>query len=426
MSRSKLDALTDAEKVALAERFGSGESYDDIAAWLVQVTGIVSSRQALQRWADRNGVKKVAVWDSPRQREETLRRHTAASEGDAKEQLRARVEHLEAELKSAEQVIKKLRRASNRDVALGHIVERAVEQHFTGTSVVLAPYVPQVGKKGTPQEFLAHISDAHYDEVVDPDLAMGLEYNPEVARRRLAYLRDKIIRYADLRPYDISTLHVAVLGDMVSGANHEDLDTTNARGQVEASLAVAEILYGMVVDFAERFSSVKVTVITGNHGRLHKVPRHKQRYENWDYMSGRVLAMLCKMGLDDRVEVVVPRGSRHIIEVAGRRIALMHGDGVKAQSFAGIPFYAMKSKHDALQSLLRVLDLPPVDQVSMGHFHEHIHWPGVVVVNGSIKGGDEYIQDTRLKHTPPMQILQEWHPRYGLTTTDYIDLEHVG
>jgi hypothetical protein len=403
-----------------------GKSYEWIIAWLLG-EGVPVSRPALQRWAKRNGVEKVAAWDSPERRAEQLRRVEAAQQGDDVEVLRARVEHLEAELQSADAVLKRLRKAANRDVAIGQIVEYTVENHFTGTRNTLAPYVAQADKVGTPQEFLAHVSDLHYGEVVDPDLAMGIEYSPEVARRRMSYLRDKIIRYADLRPYEISHLHVAVLGDMTSGNNHEDLDTTNARGMVDQALDVAELLYGMAADFADHFPRVSFTVMTGNHGRIHKIPRHKARYENWDYVAGRALETMVRMGLDDRTTVVVPRGSQHIISVAGHKVALTHGDGVKAASFAGIPFYGLKQRRDALQAMLRSLNLPPVDQVSLAHFHVPIWWPGEcnVLINGSIKGADEYVMDTRHAATPPVQLLQEWHHKFGVTSVNHIDLEHV-
>jgi hypothetical protein len=76
--------------------------------------------------------------------------------------------------------------------------------------------------------------------------------------------------------------------------------------------------------------------------------------------------------------------------------------------------------------MYRALEIPSVDHVIIGHFHQHIHWPGIVSVCPSFKGPDEFIMDTRFGYQPAGAILQDWHPRYGLTSTNYISLQHVG
>lgn len=419
-TKSRLHGMTDEQVAKVKEMVEADVGYPDIANYIVKEFGIPTSPSSVSRYVRGGGLgskRKLGAAKTALDQAEGL------SRGDELAIARAQVEHLQGELSSAERAINKLRRTQVMEVALGQAVDVAVERHMQAPKVI-APYVGRRTAKGTPQEFLAHVSDAHYGETVLPEMAMGVSYSPEIARARMARLRDKIIRYKDLRPYEISKLHVAVLGDMTSGNNHEDLDVTNALGMVDQAMDVADMLYGMAQDFAAEFPAVEFTVITGNHGRIHKVPRHKQRFENWDYVSGRALArMVEKAGLP--VEVVVPRGSKHVIQVAGRHIALTHGDNVKAASFAGIPFYGFKQKRDALQQLLRTLGLPQVDQISSGHFHQHIHWHDNcnIVVNGSIKGGDEFVMDTRYAATPALQIIQEWHPRYGLTCTDYINLD---
>lgn len=415
--KSVLETMTPETVAWLTTQIKENALWSDILQGL-QDAGISTSESGLRRWCERGGLARKRRAARPSQ---------ARANIDVEENLEAQVTHLTKELAKAQRQIETLRVADAKEVLMQKSVEAAIDAHFEAGGVTIAPFIGHREAKGTPQEMLAAVSDAHYGEVVDPALAHGVSYSPEIARARMAYLRDKIIRYKDLRPYAISKLQVAVLGDMVSGNNHEDLDVSNALGQTDQAMDIADMLYGMAQDFAQEFAEVEFTVITGNHGRIHKVPRHKQRFENWDFVAGAAFQrMVEKAGLP--VSVVVPRGSRHVISVAGRRVCLTHGDGVKAASFAGIPWYAMKSKADALQSLMRTLGIDLVDQILMGHFHQHIHWPAAacnIVVNGSIKGGDEFIMDTRYASTPAMQIIQEWHPRHGLTCTDYIDLEHV-
>jgi hypothetical protein len=389
--------------------------------------GIATSESALLRWSRRNGIKKQAAWHSPEAREELLRRHQAAQSGDTTETLRAQLEHKDSELRQADRVIRKLRDEGNRDFAFGLMMQQAVEDHFQPAARTTLRSTSPDSKEGSPQTFVAPLADPHYGEFVDPDLAEGVKYDTRIAAERIAVWRDKVIRYAEIRPYEIRELVLPLMGDLVSGNNHEDLDVSNERGIVDQALEIGELIYQAIVDFHSHAPwTIRVRNVIGNHGRLNKIPRHKKKYDNLDYLVGRMVQKMCEMGLDDRVDINIVRGSRQIIEAEGARIALMHGDGVKAQSFAGIPFYSMKAKTDALQAMYRALEIPSVDHVIIGHFHQHIHWPGIVSVCPSFKGPDEFIMDTRFGYQPAGAILQDWHPRYGLTSTNYISLQHVG
>lgn len=420
--KSPLAVLTRDQCEALHDAITGGVPWTQIIADLAEYFDVITSESGLRRWAQARGIEKGVRGDGGRVHEQIA----AAQAGDPLEKALAKAEYLEGQLSMAERALKSVRKQSNRDLALADTVVEAIGLYYHERAPrIPAPYSAKTGV-GTPQEFVAHISDLHYGEVVNPDLTFGISYNPEVAARRMDYLAQKIVRYAELRPYEISKLHVCYLGDMVSGIQHEDLDTTNARAMSEQALEVAELCHNQLELFAEYFPAVEATWIVGNHGRVHKQGRHKAPFESWDYIAGRILQRTAELSLPEHVSVNVPQASREIITVAGQyRLALMHGDGIKAANFAGIPFYSSKAKHDGLQTLLRKLGLPPVDQVSVGHFHQLLHWPNVMVFNGSIKGGDEYVMDTRLAYTPAQQLLQEWHPKYGLTTHDFIDVDRV-
>lgn len=341
----------------------------------------------------------------------------------------ARLNALESDNRKLLRANAKMREAADRDLVLGDVVRRAAEESFSG---MVAPTVPVLRtSRNTPQEFLAHISDAHYGEVVNPELTHGIAYNPEISLARLRYIGEKIQRYAELRPYPISVLHLAVLGDMLSGDNHEDLDVTNASVMADQTFEMGQALYEMITSLARsgQFGEVRAYIVRGNHPRAHKVPRHKQPHASWEYLMAKQVQSAVRMttGLTD-VTVEAPRSTRHIIDVAGYRVCLTHGDAVKAANFAGIPFYGLKARRDALQSMMRTLGLAQIDQISMGHFHQPIWWPGEcsVCMNGAIKGADEYVMDTRYAATPAVQLLQEWHPVHKVTSVNHIDLDHVG
>ena len=91
------------------------------------------------------------------------------------------------------------------------------------------------------------LSDAHFSEVVDPRVAMGLVYNEDIAKRRIERVRDVTIRYKQLREssYPIQKLTVAVLGDMLSGDIHEELEVTNQNPLPVALVTLAYYLHDM-------------------------------------------------------------------------------------------------------------------------------------------------------------------------------------
>jgi hypothetical protein len=165
----------------------------------------------------------------------------------------------------------------------------------------------------------------------------------------------------------------------------------------------------------------------GNHPRLKKKPYFKHKWDNYEYLMGQITKALAHRedGPDDFL-VNVPKDMVYIHNVLGSRIGFTHGDGVQSSSFAGIPLYGLRQRREAIQALLNHLDLPRLDMLCMGHFHNWIHWSGTdcdIVVNGAIKGGDEYSVGTRYAANRPVQALMTFHEDHGLTGTDFINFD---
>ena len=55
-----------------------------------------------------------------------------------------------------------------------------------------------------------------------------------------------------------------------------------------------------------------------------------------------------------------------------------------------------------------------IDYVIMGHFHQYISIKGAIV-NGSLKGYDEYAMSNRFAFETPKQALWFTHPQHGVT-----------
>jgi predicted phosphodiesterase len=128
------------------------------------------------------------------------------------------------------------------------------------------------------------------------------------------------------------------------------------------------------------------------------------------------------------VKVIVPKDMIYIHEIAGHRVGMTHGDGYKSSSFAGIPFYGLAKKRAAFQEGLKSLGMPSVDMLVMGHFHQLLWWPGRgcdLVVNGSIKGPDEYAFDTMHAGDEAQQALITMNRKHGITSFERINLGSI-
>lgn len=332
--------------------------------------------------------------------------------------------HLRSALASAEQLIK---RNDQREKVEDRLLESVQ------TAIASNPYRRQFtrpklrgGQSATSHEMLAVVSDAHYPEVVDPAASLGITYNADICKRRIEYLRDKIIRYKQLRQtsYPVSKITIAVLGDMLSGNIHEELEVTNEFPMSSALVNMAYMLHDLGRDIAEEVPVVEMIVMPGNHPRITKKPRNKGKWDNWETVMGEFVKALAGKTFD----VKVPHDLVYRHKIFNQTIGLAHGDGVKAASFAGIPWYSMKQRQDALQSLLKELGQPGVDLLVYAHFHQLIYQKGQacsLFINGSIKGGDEYSIASRYAAQEPVQGLLTFHPSHGVTDISQINLGHI-
>jgi len=70
----------------------------------------------------------------------------------------------------------------------------------------------------------------------------------------------------------------------------------------------------------------------------------------------------------------------------------------------------------------------PIDYFCLGHFHAANALDGIgskVFMNGSLKGVDEFSLKQFGSGHHPSQLLLTFHEKYGVTGTQYLDLEDV-
>lgn len=264
---------------------------------------------------------------------------------------------------------------------------------------------------GIPTLFL---SDIHYDEFVDPaQINYVNDYNREIADRRIKHVFKNGItilnNYIAKPNYD--GIIIALGGDMLSGNIHDELARTNEAPILRSVIDLTQLLIDGISTYADVFGKVHVPCVVGNHGRLHKKPVAKNRvFDNYEWLIYQYIAKHFRN--DKRVTVQIPDAPDAIFKVYDRTFLLTHGDQFRGGSgISGIMtplhmgLHKKHKKHAAIHN--------PFDVMILGHFHQYIH-TNSMVVNGSIKGYDEWVNLMNFPFEPPQQALWINHPKAGM------------
>lgn len=281
------------------------------------------------------------------------------------------------------------------------------------------------GERGGP---VLIMSDIHYGEVINPDEVGGVnEYNHKIAAVRIKRLIDTTI---DLCTNHMGRANVAypgmVLcmgGDMIGGDIHEELMATNDRTAHQGVNDLTDLLAGAIEKCATKFGRVFVPAVVGNHGRSTKKMRMKGRvFTNYDWTIYCNLERAFKK--DRHIQFMIPNESDARFDVFGTRFLFTHGDslGVKGgDGMIGIlgPVARGRFKVGASEAAIG----RDFDYLLMCHLHQLL-WLQNVIVNGAVKGYDEYARlALRAPYSPPAQALFFVHPEHGITARWPVFLE---
>lgn len=276
----------------------------------------------------------------------------------------------------------------------------------------MRPAKPDGKNHGIPVMLL---SDVHFDEVVRPEqIGHCNAYNRDIATRRLKNTFRNAARllksHMSNPSYDGFVLNLG--GDMLSGNIHEELAETNEACISQSILSLTEILIEGVYGLAKEFGNVFVPCVTGNHGRMHRKPRAKNRaFENFEWLIYQYMAAYFKS--DKRISFDIPDGPDAVYTVYKRRYLLTHGDQFRGGDGIGgimVPIMRGASKKLVRQQAIG----SPFDVILMGHWHRYIH-TNDVIINGSVKGYDEYASQGNFPYEAPQQALWIEHPDHGIT-----------
>lgn len=273
--------------------------------------------------------------------------------------------------------------------------------------------------KGHRATVVSILSDTHFDEVVRPEELLGDNaYNRRIAELRLKAFVERLAQtsFDHLAGVTIDGLVLNLGGDMVTGELHDMAQTNDSSGVIETCVYWSELLAAAIGSLADAFGRVHLPCVAGNHGRLDANKRQPSKLRgkrSFDWLIYRTLAST--FAHDDRVTFSIPEGADAVYSVHDTPFLLTHGNDFMSQGGVGGLYPPL------LKFLGRTRDRElaarrPVPTVLLGHFHQYLVAQGnQAVVNGSLKGYDEYAHQRRFPPEPPQQAAMLVTPERGIT-----------
>lgn len=270
-------------------------------------------------------------------------------------------------------------------------------------------------------------SDWHAGEVVDPNqIALKNAFNMKILRQRVRSLTVNTIDllFNHMVNPNYPGIVMVLGGDMFSGDIHEELAESNELSTMQTLVELFGMIIWMIEEFLKVFPKVFLPCVTGNHGRMTRKPRHKNRvYTNFDWLLYQLLQKHFHYGdnKDERVSFLISDGSDAYYRIYNHKYLLTHGDQFRGGD--GVigplgPILRGDHRKRTRQSQIN----QSYDTLILGHFHQLMSLQRVIV-NGSIKGYDEYAWAGNFPFEAPMQALWLTHPKHGITISMPV---HVG
>ena len=255
------------------------------------------------------------------------------------------------------------------------------------------------------------LSDTHFDEVVKPEeIGYRNEYNREIAVARLENYFQKVILltkdYITGINYEGCVLFLG--GDIFSGDIHEELTQTNEDTMLSSVIFWTEQITAGINLLAEHFNYVHIPCVVGNHGRRTRKPRAKLRAkDNFDWFLAKTLEQ--RFIDNKKVTFEVATGADLMVDVQDTTYLLTHGDQARGGGGIGGIWPPL------MRLVARKRNNTDFDYMVLGHFHQLIMAPSSgFLLNGSLKGYDEYAAIENFAYEVPQQALWINVPEKGI------------
>ena len=243
----------------------------------------------------------------------------------------------------------------------------------------------------------SNVDDKKEAAIVISDWHIGMKFdgrfntfNHEVAEQRIAKVKNKTLD--TVRKENIDTLHIANLGDMISGGIHVSTRVQAEEDVIQQVIRASEYLKQFVKTFLDEGIQVKYYNIIGNHGRYQS---NKSEVAGIEENFEKLILTILDTAFSnyDNYNSTGCRDGIIETEISGQKIILAHGD-------------YDKSTNAALR-LPQLFSYVP-NYIITGHIHHSTSKDfGVTehIVNPSLIGSDDYATGGRFGGKPGQKLI---------------------
>jgi hypothetical protein len=257
-------------------------------------------------------------------------------------------------------------------------------------------------------------SDQHFGEIVRPEEVQGSNaYSIEIAQRRWRRHVEKFISLSkdQLGYLTYDGAHVWWNGDAFSGDIHEELAKSNELSTLATFEAMIDPIVEGLRTIQDEFGRLAVSVRRGNHTRTSKKTPAKGRVrESFDWLFMRVIERELR---GTGIIFDIPESDDGIVQQYDHRFLATHGDQFRGGSgISGIMTPLALGNYKKMRRNVSISPELGYDTMILGHFHQYLIIPGIIV-NGSLKGYDEYAYVSNFGYEEAQQAFWVTTPEYG-------------
>lgn len=257
------------------------------------------------------------------------------------------------------------------------------------------------------KEAILCISDWHYGATSNN---IWNTYNVDICKQRVAKLFANTVDA--LQEHDIQTLHVVLLGDLVSGAIHTGVRVASEENVCEQLMHVSEMIANFINELSVYVGNINVYSTYGNHARTVQDKKDSIHADNMERIVGWWLRERLKN--NHKINVIDSEYYEFIyFDICGHNVVFTHGDLDKLKDI-GVTINSIFSKKYGKS----------IDYTFSGDKHhiESFEQFGIEsTLVGSLCGTDEYANNRRL-YSNPTQTLCIFTPADGKLCTYNIKL----
>lgn len=271
---------------------------------------------------------------------------------------------------------------------------------------------PRYGHHTSVATALFMFSDFHVEEKVVAAAVNYLnEYNPDIARKRIINAFERGLRLVEIQRHGvkIEDLVLALLGDIISGYIHPELQETNFMSPIKAIWFAQELIVTGINYLLKngKFKKILIPCSVGNHGRSTEKRRVSNEVDtSFEWLLYKNLEREFKN--EERIQFQIADGYHNYVNVYGLDIRLHHGQSIKYNGgISGIFTSAFKAIDNWNTAMKCYLD-------AFGHHHTSYDG-GIFLSNGSVIGYNPFAISIKAKYEPPSQTFALIDNKRGVT-----------